>query len=59
MNYLISIPKAMQIIGVTRYTIEQAIKNGTLEAKELEGRTYVTRPSIESFLGVSLEDLLQ
>lgn len=49
-SYLASIPEAQELLGVSRYVIEKAVKSGTLEARELEGRTYIVRATIENFI---------
>lgn len=49
-SYLVSIPEAEELLGVSRYFIEKACKTGTLEAREFEGRTYIVRSTIENFI---------
>lgn len=49
-GYLISIPEAVELLGVSKYFIGKAVKSGTLEAREFEGRTYIVRATIENFI---------
>lgn len=49
-GYLISIPEAAETLGVSKYFIYKAIKNGTLKTREFEGRQYVVREGIDAFI---------
>lgn len=49
-SYLVSYQDAMELLGVSRYFVEKAIKSGTLETRYFEGRKYIVRSTIESFI---------
>lgn len=49
-GYLITIPEAVELLGVSKYYIYKAIASGTFESKEFEGRQFIVRSTIENFI---------
>lgn len=49
-GHLISIPEAIDLLGVSKYFVYKAIASGTLKSKEFEGRTYIVRSTVEDYI---------
>jgi hypothetical protein len=49
-SYLVSIPEASELLGVSIYYVKKAVNSGTLEGREFEGRNYVVRESVQKYI---------
>lgn len=54
-DYLVSQSETSRKLGVSLYHVRKAIEAGTLETRNLNGRTFIIRKSLEDFIGGGTE----